>query len=488
MLTHLRVYTGEQCRELDQIAISKFEIPALTLMHRAGRFAADTLIHHWCDAEKIAIFCGSGNNAGDGYVLAGILRNRGLAVQVRQIGNIANLTPDADAALHWMHEQGIEISDVPCDQADVVVDALLGTGVNGELRGNYAEAVEHINKLDAKVLALDVPSGIHAGTGGTLTDRPVVADVTATFVGRKVGLYTGAGVDHAGHVEFSDLGVSPEAYGYVEGIPVIPTCTAEQALPQRTRGSHKNQSGHVLVLGGNLNTGGAAILSAEGALRTGAGLVSVVTRAEHVNATLARLPEVMVAAFQENDDISQFLDRADVVVVGPGLGQNRWSEQLLEQALDSNKPIVIDADALNLLAVNSVSLPGNVVLTPHPGEAARLLKSDTATVSQDRLKAAQQISDRFGATVILKGAGTILARNGEIHGICDRAHPALGTAGSGDVLAGVVGTCRAQVNDDLNAATLGVWLHVQAGIRAAESSAGYAISSSDIAKALRPWN
>ena len=456
-------------------------------MRRAGRFAADTLCARWAGTNKVGVWCGSGNNAGDGYVLAGILHNRGIKVGIRQVGNVSKLSADANVARQWMHEQGVDFSDDQCEDEDVVVDALLGTGMSGELRQDYVEAVNCINAASGHVLALDIPTGIQAGTGGVLTNQPVRADVTTTFVGRKIGLYTGAGVDHAGQVVYSDLDVPQEVHEQVQGIKIIPTCDAESALPRRTKGTHKNRLGHVLIVGGNLHTGGAAILSAEGALRTGAGLISVVTHAEHVGPILARLPEVMAAEFQLGDDISQFFDRADVVVVGPGLGQDGWGRELLAQTLVSVKPIIMDADALNLLGKQSVDLPSDVILTPHPGEAARLLKVDANDVAQDRLRAVREISDRFKATVVLKGAGSIVARNGEIHGICDQANPALATAGSGDVLAGIIGACRAQLNDDLNAASLGVWLHVQAGIRAAQLAEGRAVAASDIAKAIRPW-
>ena len=486
-MTGSNVYTSAQCRELDRIAIAEFGIPPLTLMRRAGRFASDLLIERWKNVKSIGIWCGSGNNAGDGYIVAGMLHNRGMKVSVRQIGNVDNLPSDAAAARVWMHEQGIEFCDNPIGQVDVAIDALLGIGTSGHLRGTYVNAVAEINSSNSHVLSLDIPTGIHADTGSSLTPTPVRADVTTTFVGRKIGLYTGIGADHAGSVHFSDLGIPSEAYERVEGIGVIPTCESEVRLPARTPASHKNLAGHVLVIGGNRNTGGAAILSAEGALRTGAGLVTVITQSVHVAPILSRLPEVMVCAYQLGDDISPFVERADVIVVGPGLGQDAWAVELLKQVFASGKPVVVDADGLNLLATGRFELPQLAILTPHPGEAARLLDVNNSDIAQDRVAAAKAISKRFDAIVVLKGAGTLVASQGEVHGICDQAIPALGTAGSGDVLSGVIGACHAQLQRGVNAASLGVWLHVLAGKRAVRETDGRAVTASDIANAVRPW-
>ena len=472
-----KVYTAAEVRQLDRTAIDAFGIPAISLMRRAGRAAFDTLRRRWPDCRAITVACGSGNNAGDGYIVAGMAVEAGIETQLLQIGDPAKLAGDAATARDWATDVGVAPGDTALDiTGSVVVDALLGTGATGELRPQYLATIEVINASSAAVLSIDLPSGISADSGATL-GAAIRADVTVTFIGEKLGLHTDAGVDHAGDIVFDGLGVPAEIYDAVAGIPVL-----SPPLPlQRPRSGHKNQFGHVLVIGGDRGMGGAVLLAGEAALRTGCGLVSILTRPEHRAPILARMPELMVRGVSEGDDIGDLLDACTVVAVGPGLGREPWGEQLLARALEAGKPMVIDADGLNLLASRDLQAPVNSVLTPHPGEAARLLGGVPVS---DRPAAARDLSARFGNVVVLKGAGTLVAETGELVGICTAGNPGLATAGSGDVLTGVIAGLLAQGYDIRSAARAGVALHAVAGDLAAGRLAPQPLVASDIIQHL----
>ncbi len=483
-----RVYTGSECNVLDQKAIHDAGIPGIQLMHRAGRFAFEVIQQHWPVAKSITVVCGSGNNAGDGYVVAGLAKEHGFSVQLIQVGESMNLRGDALLAWDWARAQNVRESDVNKIEGSVVVDALLGTGAVGDIRERYVAAIDLINRSGVPVLALDVPSGIFADTGVSLTDRPVRADVTATFVAPKLGLVTGAGVNFAGRVEFSDLGIPCSVYDGVSGLRVLPTTTAERHMPRRQPGHYKTKSGRVVVIGGDLGMGGAPLLSAEAALRTGAGLVTVLTRPEHVPAILARRPELMVRGISEGESITAFLSIASVVAAGPGLGRKSWGYSLLRQSLDCGKPLILDADALNQLAEHDWLPPADSVLTPHPGEAAELLGTSVALVEADRPKSVLDLSSRTCSAVVLKGAGTLIAEDGLLHAVCCVANPVLATAGSGDVLTGVIAAALAQQLPAVTAASLGVWLHAQAGHRVATEFNGKSALATDLIGMLRPFD
>ncbi|OEC50510.1 NAD(P)H-hydrate dehydratase [Pseudomonas sp. AP42] len=257
-------------------------------------------------------------------------------------------------------------------------------------------------------------------------------------------------------------------------------------LPQlaaRSPDAHKGQFGHLLVIGGDRGFGGAALLSSESALRSGAGMVSLATRPEHVSAALARLPEVMAVGVSSANQLMGLLEKISVIVIGPGLGDAAWGKSLLSVAANASQPQVWDADALNQLATGSVELPAHCVITPHPGEAARLLGLSTAEVQADRLKVARALSQKFNAVAILKGAGSLIASPDGRVSRCDQGHPAMATAGLGDVLAGLVGALLAQGMPAYEASCLAVWLHAIAGDR--QGSFGRGLAASDLIPAIR---
>jgi NAD(P)H-hydrate epimerase len=323
------------------------------------------------------------------------------------------------------------------------------------------------------VLALDLPTGVDADTGAA-TDPAVRAAVTVMFIGRKLGLYTGAGVAFAGRREFAGLGVAKPVYRQVPGCPLLDYAGlgSECRLPPRDPGAYKQSFGHVAVIGGDFGMGGAPLMAAEAALRVGAGLVSVITRAAHRPAILARRPEVMVVEADDAFARAAVLQRATCLVVGPGLGREPWGEALLGEALALGKPTVLDADGLHGLAVRGLVPNGPVIGTPHPGEAGALLGVGSADIQADRPAAARALAERLRGVAVLKGPGTLVAALGSggtaaLHGVCSHGNPGMASAGMGDVLAGVIGGLVAQGLAPAGAAVAGTCLHSLAADRAA---------------------
>ncbi len=488
-----RLYTAGETRRFDQQAIAA-GTPGIVLMKRAGRAVFDALRGRWPEARSITVVCGRGNNAGDGYVVAGLALEQGLRVQLIQLGDPAGLTGDAGLARDWALKLGISVERAD-DAApeltmtgDVIVDALLGSGLRGEVRAGFATAIRQINAAAQPVLAVDLPSGLCPDRGVAL-GAAVMADLTVTLIGAKRGLFTGAGLEHAGRVEHADCGVA-SVLDDSAGTPALTWQRLGPGLPRRTANAHKGQFGHVLIVGGEHGMGGAAAMAAEAALRTGAGLVTVATRAEHVPVLLTRLPELMVRGLDASEELGHSLARASVIAVGPGLGQSAWSRALLREILTtlaaepSARPLVLDADALNLVAADDLELPSNCIITPHPGEAARLLGRHTGDIQQDRFDAALALARRYRAVTILKGAGTIIAGD-KLFGICTDGNPAMATAGMGDVLTGIVAGLLAQNLPREAAAPMAACLHGHAGDVAAARFGSRGLTASDLLGCLR---
>lgn len=472
----INLYSGTQCRELDRIAISEGGISGFDLMRRAGDAAFTRLLDRWPGLRSVSVCCGKGNNAGDGYLVAGAAKQLGIRVQLLQAGSAAALTGDAASARDWAQSQGVEVVEfataMPALTGEVIVDALLGTGLSGAPREPFAAAIAMINDSGRPVLAIDIPSGVNADTGG-IAGAAVKAAVTVTFIGRKFGLYTGPGRTAAGDVIFADLGVGAEVTDRIAGqrLLTLDAVLADFPLPVRSSSVYKQALGHVLVIGGDYAMGGAPLMAAEAALRVGAGMVTVLTRAAHRSAILSRRPEIMVVDADDPDQVTPALARATTLIVGPGLGRQDWGEQLLHQALALAKPMVLDADGLNLLAASKQPLRAPAILTPHAGEAATLLGIDAAMVMADRSAAAGALAKLAAAggsaaVAVLKGAGTLLAHadgsSQRLLGVCGHGNPGMATAGMGDVLAGVTGGLLAQGLSLSAAAMIGVTAHSKA--------------------------
>ena len=467
------LYSAAQVRELDARLIAA-GTPGFELMQRAAHAAWRALRQRWPAATTVTVLAGRGNNAGDGYLLAALAARAGWTVRVLAVGDPQQLR--GDAALGPWRGAGRGVAVQPWSGAlpdsGVLVDALLGTGLQGAVREPYAAAIAAANASGLPILAVDIPSGLCADSGAEL-GVAIRATLTVSFIGLKFGLFSGQGPDRVGELRFDALGGAASLLAEAPLARRLDAGTAPRLAP-RERTAHKGRFGHLLVLGGERGTGGAALLASEMALRSGAGLVSLATRADTLPAALARCPEVMSLALESANQLPPLLARATHVVVGPGLGQGAWARSLLSAVAACGKPQVWDADALNLLAAGAVQLPTAALLTPHPGEAARLLGIDTAALQADRRAAALELARRFDAVVVLKGAGSLIADPQGRLMLCDRGHPAMASAGLGDVLAGLLGALRAQGLAAFEAACLGVWLHARAGERLGAQGRGLA--------------
>ena len=489
-----KLYTVEQVRGFDRFAIEETGIPGITLMRRAASACLESLLAAWPQVQSVVVYCGGGNNAGDGYIVAGMLADRGLEVQVQVVGKIESLSADAQMAKAYCEASSASIISFDEEinegantsgKADVIVDALLGIGVVGELRPRFATAIKQINSSPAKVLAVDIPSGINADTGNKM-GIAVEADITVTFIGLKRGLFTSEGPEHTGKLVFSslgdDLGVD------FESVPAIECLSYEQLiknLKPRFKHAHKNHFGHVLVVGGDSGMGGAVAMSAEAALRSGAGLVSVATHQSHASAILSRCPELMVKGIESEETLEEMLDKASVIVLGPGLGQSAWSKMIFEvclkhiQANAVDKRFVIDADGLNLLAGRKVK-NANWVLTPHPGEASRLCNH----LSEDRFSNISELQSLYGGTVLLKGPGTLI-QDENVMSLVPYGNPGMSTAGMGDVLSGVIAALLAQSLETKVAVNLATVVHSFAADKCALEDGERGLLATDLIKQIR---
>jgi len=481
---YIPLYTAAQVRELDRVAIHERAIDGYQLMSRAGRVLADCVLRRWPQVSEVCIVCGAGNNGGDGYVLGRLLRDSGIEVTLLALADPDRLGGDAARAAGDYRAAGGVVSPYTGElppAAGLLVDALLGTGLDRPVEGRYRAVIEAMNRHPAPLLAVDVPSGLNADSGAVL-GAAVQAACTVTFIGRKRGLYTAAGVQHAGAIEFSDLAVPADIYqSQPAGVELIERPPLERLLAARRRDAHKGDFGHVLVVGGNHGMSGAARLAAQAAAHCGAGLVSVATRAAHAPLLNAGCPELMVHAVERGAELAPLLARATVVVAGPGLGRDAWSQQLLGRVLDSERPLVLDADALNLLAQAPLRRD-DWILTPHPGEAARLLGQSSAAIQADRFAALQRLVSEFGGSVVLKGAGSLVGDAAGPVRLCARGNPGMASGGMGDVLSGVLGALLAQRLPRFEAACTGVWLHATAADRAAQAGERGLLASD-----LMPW-
>ena len=497
----IRLYTAKQVQRLDKCAIEGHSIPGIDLMERAGASTFRAANAAFPDAGKVLVLCGAGNNGGDGYIVARLAQENGLEVTVCALKDPAGLRGDAATAASRWFEAGGAVCGWPLDLAGdygLVFDALLGTGLDREPAGAFGAAVDFINHLDCPVVAVDIPSGLNADSGAVM-GRAVQADLTVTFIGRKRGLYTADGPDHVGKVVFSDLDTpdsvrdSEDEYGIL-----IRESMLRDWLPRRNRNSHKGSYGWLLCVGGNVGMSGAVRLAGEAALRSGAGKVTLVTRQEHAALVNLSCPELMVRGVNESGvdessagaggQLETLLGQASVVVTGTGLGQTSWSEQMLDSCLAVSVPLVIDADGLNLLAKyrggTANTTASQRILTPHPAEAARLLGCSSRDVQADRVGSARRLARDYHAVVVLKGCGTVIAEPQGRYAVCPHGNPGMASAGTGDVLAGVIGAMLAQGLEAWRAAMAGVLAHALAGDLAAGRIGERGMLASDITAQL----
>lgn len=467
---------------MELISYNKLSLSPIELMERAGKAAYDYMIQNWSKARKIIVVCGSGNNGGDGYVLSKHAFLAGIEVCIWHVGKDST-SAEAKLAADKCKKLQIPIfkdsNKINFSNFDLIVDAFLGIGLQSSiLLSDAKDVISIINSASKPVLAIDCPSGINTDTG-TPIELAVHADATITFIGIKQGLMTGEAKDYCGKLFCHDLNLPIEMFSTINSECNFYDITdLKSLLPPRKQTAHKNDNGHVLVIGGNFGFAGAAKMAAEGALRCGAGLVSVATKKEHVNGIIATRPEIMAHGIENKDDLLPLLQRSDVIVLGPGLGQDKWAQELFNITIAINKTIILDADGLNLLAKNNMNNLNNLskikkrdnwILTPHPGEASRLLSISVDEVQKDRFKAIKKIQKYYGGCTILKGAGSLILGEDKKITICQYGNPGMASGGMGDVLSGVVAAFVAQGAQLEQAAILGTYIHSYAADIASES-------------------
>lgn len=488
-----QLYRPQQVRDNEQRAAELASVSMWQLMQRAGRAVFECLREQFPPPLRIAVLCGSGNNGGDGYIVATHALMAGYEVRV-----YAHKTPaseDARRALSGWQAQGGDVeplADWLDSDADVVIDAMLGTGLTSEVRGELADTIDSVNEARLPVIAVDIASGLDADTGRAL-GCAVKARHTVTMVALKRGLFTGEAGEYSGHLWFADLGILREFRTLTKAAAWrLDPCQLPQAFPARPWNSHKGMFGHVLVIGGSEGMAGAAQLTGLAALRAGAGKVSVVCEPGQQSMAGAKA-ELMVRGLYSDDSAAEaLLQQADVIAIGPGLGQGRWGRDWWQKVSELDIPLVVDADALNLLAQSPLRRD-DWVLTPHPGEAGRLLDCASKEVEQDRWRSVALLQERYGGVVVLKGAGS-LVQSQDYLAVNTTGNPGLASAGMGDTLTGIMAALLATLYADAKtlrhnvAETVGYAVLVHGG--AADSAARQGqrgMLASDVIQHIRDW-
>jgi NAD(P)H-hydrate epimerase len=482
------LYTATQIRQLEQLAITD-GITVDTLMQKAGAAAFALIKQHWPDLASMIVFCGCGNNGGDGYIVAKLAHEQGITVQVNYIGNLNKLTGAALHAMQACKKAGIKITPFDITKksdAELYVDALLGIGLQGKVKENIATAIDYINSNATNIVAIDVPSGICADTGTTM-GTAILADYTITFIGVKQGLLTGDAPDYCGDIICDDLELPAEYFTKIKhNAEIISIDNYENWFIPRNRTANKGNFGHVLIIGGNYGMPGAPRMAAQGAARVGAGMVTIATINEHATLLNIAQPELMCRGITNAADLTPLLEKASVIAIGPGLAQTAWSTAMLQTVLKTTLPLIIDADALNLLvSLTNPITRNNWILTPHPGEAARLLNTDTKTIQQNRFSAITAITKKYDGICVLKGAGSIVLDQTNVAKICSAGNPGMASGGMGDILTGIIAGLVAQGMPLAAAAECGVCLHAEAADWAAAESGERGLLATDLLPYLR---
>lgn len=497
----VKIVTADEIRRLDRAAVQEKGIPGVVLMENAGRAVADLVLERFSPLNGCTVWiaCGTGSNGGDGFVIARHLAVAGASVTVQLIGDENRIKGDARVHYEILRRIGVAPGvDAPRD-ARIKIDALLGTGVKGAPRDEIAAAIDALNAAHAPTIAVDMPSGVDADTGAS-PGAAVRADVTVTFGYPKLGLFLSPGADLAGEIVVSPIGFPWTALESATPYTWLRPGEMRRLLPERPRESHKGMFGHLLVAGGSRGMSGAPAMAARAALRTGAGLVTVAAPQCAQPIIASRLDEAMTVPLLERDgamaaqSVDQILDLAskmDAVCLGPGMTQQEETQAAICELLRRlDKPVVLDADGLNALARHPESLAGRqalTVLTPHPGECARLLGVDTSAIQTDRIGAVRNAAKRYGSVVVLKGARTLICdgrKDSLPVAVNTTGNPGMATGGSGDTLTGIIGAFVARGMDGFDAACLGVYLHGSAGDIAAASIGPQGMIAGDICEAV----
>lgn len=497
--------SAEEMKEYDKNTIEYFGVPSLVLMERAALAAAEEIEARFPHGGRVLVAAGSGNNGGDGIAAGRILRQRGFSVDFYLAGKREKCSRETEEQIKIIDKYGCPLQSKIIDKEyDIIVDALFGIGLSRELEGGFAAAARKINESGAFVCSMDIPSGIHTDSGRRMGEA-VKADLTVTFGWRKPGHILYPGNEYCGEIVCKDIGITKESF--LKRIPGIYTYTGDAGygMPCRNRGGNKGTFGKVLVIAGSVNMSGACELCAKAAYRMGAGMVKVVTPEENRVMIQSGVPEALLSTYEAEGEITEKLHNileegmrwADCIVIGPGIGMGEKAYAILKQVLaGEKKPLVIDADGLNLLAKNS-ELKGclekegtgdggrRIILTPHLAEFARLYGCSLEETKKDIFDKPKELADRYGCVVVCKDARTVVAVPGkkEIY-MNTSGNDGMGTAGMGDVLAGMIGGLLAQGMEEEQAAVLGVYIHGAAGDRAAEQKGRYALMAGDVVECL----
>jgi NAD(P)H-hydrate epimerase len=503
----IKIITAAQMQELDRRTIAEARISARVLMERAGAGVAACLEEALgpVRGKQVTILCGKGNNGGDGLVVARLLHRRRAQVNVVVMTPVSEFTRDA-ATMYRQFVRAAGKSHIHLftsksqvfpllRDSDILIDALLGTGLSSEVTGRYGDAIDGINESGRPVVAIDLPSGLHADTGGIL-GRSVKAGLTVTFGLPKLGLYQGHGIDLAGSVRIVDIGIPP---AYVDAVQtrttLITPMFVRASFPVRRPSSHKGTFGHAGIIAGSVGKTGAAAMAARAALRVGTGLVTVavpssindVLEAKLLEAMTIPMPETKARTFSRAafDRLSAFMSARTAVAIGPGVSTHPETVELVQALTEQlDRPAVLDADALNALTGRASVLTAcktPPIVTPHPGEMARLEPDATShTVNSDRIGTASRFARERGVFVVLKGARTVVARPDGSSAICPTGNPGMATAGTGDVLTGMIVGLLAQGLGPWEAACAATYLHGYAGDLAAADKGEAGLITGDL--------
>jgi ADP-dependent NAD(P)H-hydrate dehydratase / NAD(P)H-hydrate epimerase len=503
----MRVLNTAQMREADRRTIEDIGIPSLVLMENAGRqtVAAMEAMYGDLQERQVAVLCGRGNNGGDGFVVARTLMQRGVDVAVFLIGRVQDVRGDARINLEILGRLGLTVVEIADSQAwelhfsevgdcTLIVDAIFGTGLNAPISGFIESVVTDVNASGIPVVAIDLPSGLSADSADPIGPS-IEAGLTVTLAAPKLPLVLPPAETHAGDIVIADIGIPGEVLEGLDPpyIDLLTRASMRELITPRTPDSHKGDYGRVLILAGSLGKTGAAHLSAVGALRSGAGLVTVATPAACQPILSAMGPEYMTEAIHETPDgldpdgVDHVIELArDVLAIGPGLGRAPGTREFIRQLVDrATMPLVIDADGLNAFAGDPDTLTGregrDVIITPHPGEMARLVGMTTDEVQASRLEIARNFALAHHVFVVLKGHRTLIATPDDKIFINPTGNPGMATGGSGDVLTGMIAAWLAQLLDAEAACRLAVYLHGLAGDLAEADEGEVSMTAADVA-------
>ena len=502
------VLTAAEMKKCDETAIKEYGIASLVLMERAALETVNAVLEKYGDEIFVGVIAGCGNNGGDGIAAARILQEHGVRVEINMVGETKKLTDETKVQLEIARKLNIPIYyGVEHTLYDVIIDALFGIGITRTVEGKYRKAIEEINASKAKVVSVDIPSGVNTDDG-SIMGCAVKADMTVTFAYRKIGLMLYPGASCAGEVRCVPIGIPSVLTDKKRtGVVTFTDKEADLKLPDRSRSGNKGTFGKVLLAAGSRSMGGACQLSALAAYRIGAGMVRVFTAEENRESLLRKLPEAIVDTYADPDNeqglsaaeqrtLKESLAWADVIAIGPGLSlSNRALDILKTVFCDSNKPLVMDADALNLLAKNDVLLEelqfgrrkndASIVLTPHLGEFARLMKYPLSVIRKNFLKTCKAFAFRCVVSLVCKDARTIITKRGKLTYLNASGNDGMATAGSGDVLTGIIAGLLAQGMSGFEAAVIGAYAHGLAGDYARDNASSYYIMAQDIINSLK---